>query len=323
MNFDKSKIIPIKGDASFRKFYRKKINKKSSIIVYAKKEKIKNLLNYDAINKLLLKNKIFTPKLLSENFFKNFIEIEDLGTKTIFDIFKKKKVNKLKIYKKILVVLIKLQNINSRKIKNFKKKYYKIPNYSKKLVFNEANLFLDWYVPQVINKNKISKVKKDLKKIITSLIKKIQLPNNTFVHRDFHVSNLMINNNKISIIDSQDAVYGNIAYDLASLIDDVRLKTSKNLKEMIYKNYFNLSKKKINKKKFKNDFEILSVLRNLKVIGIFTRLAQRDNKKKYLKLIPYTWKLIEGRINNNDVFIDLKKKLKDNFPKKIRKKNEN
>ena len=323
MNFDKSKMISIKGDASFRKFYRKKINKKSSIIVYAKKEKIKNLLNYDTINKLLLKNKIFTPKLLSENFSKNFIEIEDLGTKTIFDIFKKKKVNKLKIYKKILVVLIKLQNINSRKIKNFKKKYYKIPNYSKKLVFKEANLFLDWYVPQVINKNKIPKVKKDFKKIITSLIKKIQLPNNTFVHRDFHVSNLMINNNKISIIDSQDAVYGNIAYDLASLIDDVRLKTSKNLKEMIYKNYFNLSKKKINKKKFKNDFEILSVLRNLKIIGIFTRLAQRDNKKKYLKLIPYTWKLIEDRINNNDVFIDLKKKLKDNFPKKIRKKNEN
>ena len=92
---------------------------------------------------------------------------------------------------------------------------------------------------------------------------------------------------------------------------------------MIYKNYLNLNKKKINKIKFKNDFEILSVLRNLKVIGIFTRLALRDNKKKYLKLIPYTWKLIEDRINNNDVFIDLKKKLEDNFPKKIRKKNEN
>jgi len=323
MNFSKSKMTSIKGDASFRKFYRKKINKKSSIIVYAKKEKIKNLLNYDSINKLLLKNKIFAPKLFSQSFYKNFIEIEDLGTKTIFDIFKKKKVNRLKVYKKILVVLIKLQNIKSRKIKNFKKKYYKIPNYSKKLVFNEANLFLDWYVPQVINKNKRLKVKKELKKIITSLIKKIQLPNNTFVHRDFHISNLMINNNKIFIIDSQDAVYGNIAYDLASLIDDVRLKTSKDLKKMIYKNYLNLNKKKINKIKFKNDFEILSVLRNLKVIGIFTRLAQRDNKKKYLKLIPYTWKLIEDRIDNNDVFLDLKKKLEDHFPKKIRKKNEN
>ena len=233
---------------------------------------------------------------------------------------KEKKNNRLKIYKKILIILIKLQNIKSRKIKNFKNKYYEIPNYSKKLLFDEANLFLDWYIPQFINKNKRIKIKKELKKILINLINKIQLPNNTFVHRDFHISNLMINNNKISIIDSQDAVYGNIAYDLASLIDDVRIKTSTNLKEIIYNNYLKLNNKKINKTKFKNDFEILSVLRNLKVIGIFSRLAKRDNKKKYLKLIPYAWKLIEYRINNNYVFKDLKKILEHNFPKKIRTK---
>ena len=132
----------------------------------------------------------------------------------------------------------------------------------------------------------------------------------------------MINNNKISIIDSQDAVFGNVAYDLASLVDDVRLNTSNELKQMIYDNYLYLNKKKINRIKFKNDFEILSVLRNLKIIGIFTRLAKRDNKKKYLNLIPYTWNLIEHRISNNNVFVDLKKKLDDNFPKKIRKKYE-
>ena len=89
MNFE-SKLIRIKGDASFRKFYRKRIKKKSSIIVYAEKEKIKNLLNYDSINKLLLKKNINAPRLLSENFNKNLIEIDDLGTKTIFDILKKK-----------------------------------------------------------------------------------------------------------------------------------------------------------------------------------------------------------------------------------------
>ena len=317
INFE-NKLVPIKGDASFRKFYRKKLKKKSSIIVYTKKEKIKNLLNYDSINKLLLKKKINAPRLLSENFDKNLIEINDLGTKTIFDILKKKNVNKLKIYKKILIILIKLQKIKIKKIKNFRKKFYKIPIYSKKLIFSEANLFLEWYIPKIINKNKKFKVKKKLKKIIASLIKKIQLPNTTFVHRDFHVSNLMINKNKISIIDSQDAVYGNLAYDLASLIDDVRLKTSKNTKKMIYQSYFNLNKKKINKIKFKNDFEILSVLRNLKIIGIFTRLAIRDKKKKYLKLIPYAWNLIELRLRNNVIFKDLKDCLKANFPKKIR-----
>jgi len=58
MNFNELKIAPIKGDASFRKFYRQKINNKSSIVIYTKKEKTKNLLNYDSINKLLLKKKI-------------------------------------------------------------------------------------------------------------------------------------------------------------------------------------------------------------------------------------------------------------------------
>jgi len=317
MNFE-SKLVPIKADASFRKFYRKKIKKKSSIIVYAEKEKIQNLLNYDSVNKLLLQKNINAPRLLSENFNQNLIEIDDLGTKTILDILKKKNTNKLKIYKKILVILIKLQKIKLKKIKNFKKKFYKIPIYSNKLIFNEANLFLDWYIPKIVNKNKKLKIKKELKKIITSLIKKIQLPNTTFVHRDFHASNLMIKKNKISVIDSQDAVYGNIAYDLASLIDDVRLKTSKNIKEMIYQSYLNLNKKKINKIKFKNDFEILSVLRNLKIIGIFTRLAIRDKKKIYLKLIPYAWNLIELRLKNNIIFKDLKYCLDVNFSKKIR-----
>ncbi len=130
----------------------------------------------------------------------------------------------------------------------------------------------------------------------------------------------MIKKNKIFLIDSQDAVYGNIAYDLASLIDDVRLKTSVNIKEKIYQIYCDLRLKSINKENFKNDFEILSILRNLKVIGIFTRLAVRDNKKKYLKLIPYAWELIEYRMNNNKIFFNLKKILEKNFSKKARLK---
>ncbi len=68
-------------------------------------------------------------------------------------------------------------------------------------------------------------------------------------------------------------------------------------------------------KKFKNDFEILSVLRNLKIIGIFTRLSLRDRKKNYLKLIPYTWQLINMRIDQNQTFVDLKNLLSQNFKK--------
>jgi len=143
----------------------------------------------------------------------------------------------------------------------------------------------------------------------------LQLKNNVFVHRDFHVSNLMLIKKGIGVIDSQDALIGNKAYDLSSLIDDVRFKTSNSLKKKIY-NYYLDTNKKINRKKFKNDFEILSVLRNLKIIGIFTRLAIRDNKRDYLKLIPYAWNLIELRINQNRIFDDLSILLKQFFKKK-------
>ena len=127
----------------------------------------------------------------------------------------------------------------------------------------------------------------------------------------------MLVNNQIGVIDSQDALIGNKAYDLASLIDDVRIKTPKLLKNKVY-NYFLKKQRKSERLKLKNDFEILSVLRNLKIIGIFTRLAVRDNKKNYLKLIPHAWKLINLRIYKNEIFTDLKTLLTNNFKRYIK-----
>jgi N-acetylmuramate 1-kinase len=309
-------IKKIKGDASFRKFFRKKNKNFTSIIVFAKKEKFKNLLVYDAINKILNKNKILAPSLYQENYKKNYLEIADFGNDTIFKVLIKKKNNKFMYFKKVIKILNQIQFIKNRSIKNFKENKYIIPKYDKEILIKEANLFCDWYVKK--NLSNISRVKfiKKFKKIIRQLTLNLKLKNNVFVHRDFHVSNLMLVNNQIGVIDSQDALIGNRAYDLASLIDDVRLKTSKSLKNKIYKLYIN-KQRKLDKYKFKNDFEILSILRNLKIIGIFTRLAIRDGKKNYLKLIPYAWTLIGMRINENKAFQDLKNLLNENFKKKL------
>ena len=141
------------------------------------------------------------------------------------------------------------------------------------------------------------------------------------MHRDYHAQNLMKVGNKIGIIDSQDAMIGNPAYDLVSLIDDVRIKTSNKLKNEIY-NYYLKNTSHINRKnseKFLQDFNILSVQRNLKIIGIFSRLYKRDKKDRYLKFIPYTWKLLEMRMNSN-FLIELKKIIDSNISKKIRKR---
>ena len=310
------KLIKIKGDASFRTFFRKVNVQQNSIIVSAKKEKFKNLIVYDAINKILRKNKLLAPDLYNENYKKNFIEIEDFGNKTMLNEIKNKNKNKFNYFKKIIDLLIKVQLIKDRKVYTFKNKKYSIPKYDKRILIQEANLFCNWYVKSKFSNIESKKFSNEFKKVTKKLVSKLMLNQDVFVHRDFHVSNLMLVKKSIGIIDSQDALIGNRAYDLASLIDDVRLKTSKSFKKKIF-NFYIKRQKKINIYKLKNDFEILSILRNLKIIGIFTRLAIRDGKKKYLKLIPYAWKLIGMRINENEVFNDLKNLLNQKFKKKL------
>ena len=134
----------IKGDASFRKFFRRKYRNNSSIVVFSKKEKNKNLLIYDAINKILIKNEILAPNLYQENYSKNFIEIEDFGDDTIFKILIKKKNNKLFYFKKVIQILNKIQNIKDKSIKNFKNEILIIPKYNKEVLIKEANLFCKW-----------------------------------------------------------------------------------------------------------------------------------------------------------------------------------
>ena len=314
MIIDKN-TIPLSGDASFRKFYRKK----NKILIYCKKGKKTNLLNYDAINKILNKNRVKAPKLITNNYKNNFIEIEDFGKISFYNKINYKNSNKLYYYKKILLTLQKLQKIKEKKIKTFLKSVYIVPKYTKKKLFDEANLFLNWYLPLIIKKNKQKTVKKKLINIIKKLINNLKTKESFFVHRDFHVSNIMFFKGQPAIIDSQDSVYGNRAYDLASLIDDARIKTTQKERKKIFNEYIKLNRN-INIFDFSNDFKILSVLRNLKIIGIFTRLFIRDHKKQYLKLIPNTWKLIDYRVNGEEIFTELKTLLDKNFSKKIRNK---
>ena len=120
----------IKGDASFREFYRKKGKNTNSIIVLAKKEKFK------------------------ENYKKNYIDIQDFGDQTIFKILRKKKINKLFYFKKIINLMCKIQLIKSRNIINFRNKIYYIPKYNRKILINEANLFSKWYAAQNLKSSK-------------------------------------------------------------------------------------------------------------------------------------------------------------------------
>jgi len=314
----RSKILPIAGDASFRTFYRLISSKSSKIIVFAQKEKYKNLIAYSAINEFLRTNKILAPKLYGYNYPRGVIVIEDFGDSSFYKLLLKKR-NKLIIYKKLVDLILKIQKIKPKsKIKNIANKLHVISKYSNKYLHKESDLFFDWYLPLFLNRKKVLNIKKKTKKILSLLYNSLNFPNSYFVHRDYHAQNLMKVGKKIGIIDSQDALIGNPTYDLVSLIDDVRIRTSRKLKDQIY-SYYLKKNSKINPEKFLEDFNILSVQRSLKIIGIFSRLFRRDKKNKYLKFIPYTWQLLEMRMGA-EIFSELKKILDKNINNEIRKK---
>ena len=125
---------------------------------------------------------------------------------------------------------------------------------------------------------------------------------------------------KLGLIDSQDAIIGNPLYDLASLIDDVRVNLSKKNQDVLFRYYIQKSKfLKKDQLNLKNDFDILSVQRNLKILGIFVRLLKRDGKSNYIKYLPRTWKLLEVRLKNS-IFNGLKKVINKNISIKKMKK---
>ena len=301
----KSSIYLIAGDASPRKFYRY-LNQKGKILVYCKKDKKNNLEKYVKINNFLLNQKIRVPKTFNKAIKKNFIVIEDLGDKSLKSLLRK--TNNTKLFNQIIDYLIKLQKVKIIK---------SIPKYSYITLQKELNLFFDWYLPEFFNQKKIFKIRSEINKALKPFLLEINKQNNFFVHRDFHLENLIMTKKGIAMIDTQDAVIGHQAYDLASLIDDVRIRISEKEQNKIFKYY--LKKNKQLDKNFVRDYHILTIQRLLKILGIFLRLHRRDNKKQYLKYLSNTWRLIDQRMKHPDL-INIKKIFKKYFDKKMKTK---
>ena len=163
MRLNNKKVIKLEGDASERKFYRSK----NSIIIFSKKNKKKNLLIYDAINRILNSGGICAPRLLKNNYKKNLIEVNDLGDVTLLRLLKNRK-NKKKIFIKVLDLLFKVQKIKKLYNRDFTGRKYQMARYSKDKLLKEAYLFNEWYLPQRLSKKKLNQLKKNCILVNTS-----------------------------------------------------------------------------------------------------------------------------------------------------------
>jgi aminoglycoside/choline kinase family phosphotransferase len=119
--------------------------------------------------------------------------------------------------------------------------------------------------------------------------------------RDFHADNLMWlpgreGNARVGLLDYQDALWGDAAYDMVSFLQDARRDVSAETVAMCMEHYLRHSKEDWHD--FKRRYAILGAQRNTKIIGIFTRLCVRDGKAQYLHFLPRVWRLLAKDLNH-------------------------
>jgi N-acetylmuramate 1-kinase len=168
-----------------------------------------------------------------------------------------------------------------------------IPSYDIEALLIEVDLIVSWFWPYVHGTNADPALHASFEKIWRDLLPLAKPEKPHWVLRDFHSPNLIwmpdrTGLKRVGVIDTQDAVLGHPAYDLASMLQDARIDIDFAWADELYAHYENMRRQQdvFDAEKFSAAFAVLGTQRATKILGIFARLAKRDGKPVYLKHMP-------------------------------------
>ena len=161
----------------------------------------------------------------------------------------------------------------------------------------ESNLAIEWYLPAATNSAVNPALGQEFAQLIATACAGITGDQTCLVLRDYHAENLIwlperAGVARVGLLDFQDALWGHPAYDLVSLLEDARRDTTPDLRAAMIDAYCHETGAE--SQDFRRAYATLGAQRNLKIIGIFTRLFLRDGKAGYLDLIPRVWAHLEN-----------------------------
>jgi aminoglycoside/choline kinase family phosphotransferase len=298
------KIVALKNDASFRRYFRVHTNNMSWIAMDAPPEK-ENCQPFVALAKGLLRGGVHTPEILAANLEQGFLLLSDFGDHLLLNHLDESSVENH--YTVAMDTLIPLQRCNQ--FDNFQ-----VPLFDAIHIQNELNLFTQWYLTDLLQLSLTSSQHKIIVNIFQLLIKNAEQQPQVLIHRDYHSRNLMLlNNGKIGVIDFQDAMIGPITYDLVSLLKDCYVKWPQIKIHAWVKQFYQLVplEKNISYDQFLMWFDLIGLQRHLKVLGVFSRLHLRDRKSTYLNDIPRILSYVLEAANSYPEFADFSKLLID------------
>ena len=297
-----SRIEPVAGDASFRRYFRATDGERKAILMDAPPphEDPKPFID---IADYLCAHGFRAPQIFARDLTLGLVLLEDFGDVQMRDYLDHNPDDEVAVYSQALDTLLRLSNAPLADL----------PLYDEAVYLRETRLFSQWYMPAV--GLRVDQIAYDAiwAELLAPVAGECHEP--VTVLRDYHAENIMLlGDGDQGIIDFQDALIGHPAYDLVSLLQDARRDVSPELEAQMLAYY---REKSGVDDAFDLHYALLGAQRNTKIIGIFTRLWKRDGKARYLDFLPRMWGLLERDLEHPGLAV-LKQWFDTHIPHSVR-----
>ncbi|MCX8500173.1 MAG: phosphotransferase [Alphaproteobacteria bacterium] len=283
-----SAVTALKGDASFRRYFRLLPDGGTSLILMDDPPPHNQTAAFAILARGLRAAGFSAPNIVAEDVSQGFLLLEDLGLQTYSQALAAG-ADETALYEAATGVTLALHRCRTVDLAS-------LPAYDFALYCQELELFPGWYLPALGSRPSPAALA-DYQSRWRAVLAPILAARRVLVLRDFHVDNLMVLNREgvagVGLLDFQDAAAGHPVYDLVSLLDDARRQVAPAVVSQSSARFRTETGQSA--ADFDRDFAILSLQRNLKILGIFVRLAVRDRKPGYLDFIPHLWSLVSAR----------------------------
>lgn len=273
------KLAPASADASFRRYFRVKLDGVTRIAMDAPPER-EDSRPFIHVAQLMRDAGVHVPEVLAADTAQGFMLLTDLGNTTYLKALTEDNADAL--FRDAIAALITWQRASRPNV---------LPPYDRALLQREMDLFPDWYVGRHLGL-KLTDAQRDSLATINQLLADSALAQPAvYVHRDYMPRNLMLSEPNPGVLDFQDAVYGPITYDVASLFRDAYLSWPEQRVIDWAARYWEQAKRAQlpvdpDFGEFYRALEWMGLQRHLKVLGIFARIHYRDGKPGYLEDTP-------------------------------------
>jgi aminoglycoside/choline kinase family phosphotransferase len=295
---------PASSDASFRRYFRFDVlpalqaKLGPTLIAMDAPPERENVPAFIHVAGLLQDAGVNVPAIVARDVPNGFLLLSDLGTTTY--LARLDADNAAFMYSDAVDTLIKFQVSSQSGV---------LPDFDRAFVLREMNLFPEWFVGKHLAVTMTAAQQAQLDKVFEAITANVLAQQQVFMHRDFHSRNLMfMDQNNPGVLDFQDAVFGPVTYDLASLLRDAYIQWDEEIVLDWVVRYWQAAKKvglPVNPDidAFYRDFEFMALQRHLKILGIFCRLNYRDGKSIYMGDLPTVLDYVRKTANR---YVELK-----------------